>query len=162
MQSLLVSEVMNPSVISISDEASLGEAMELMDKHRISALVVVDHSGHMVGVITQTDILRAWSEGSDYTTLMRSPLSQYMTRDVLSCASHKPLDYAMQLLNQHQIRRLVVVETLDGGRFVTDRMRPVGILSQTDIVRALVSQRDEQDAQPSSGGNGASTTAQSS
>ena len=139
MQSLLVSEVMNPSVISVSDEATLGEAMEAMDRNRISALVVVDHSGHMVGVITQTDILRAVSQGSDYAALMASPLDNFMTRDVLSCAPHKPLDYALQILNQRQIRRLVVVETLDGGRFVTDRMKPVGILSQTDIVRALVS-----------------------
>jgi CBS domain-containing protein len=156
MQALLVSEVMNPSVISVSDEGSLGEAMEMMDKNRISALVVVDHSGHMVGVITQTDILRAWYEGSDYTALTRSPLRQYMTRDVLSCAPHKPLDYALQLLNQHQIRRLIVVETLDGGRFVTDRMKPVGILSQTDIVRALVSKLGAEDAAV---GGGATSTA---
>ncbi len=73
---------------------------------------------------------------------------QYMTQDVISCASYKPLTYAMQLLSQHQIHRLIIVESQDGGRFASDRMRPVGILSQTDIVRALVP-----DNEPSIEGN---------
>jgi CBS domain-containing protein len=136
MQELLVADVMNPSVISVSDEATLEEAIEKMRANRISALVVTDHSGHMVGVISQTDLIRAWQEGAKADSINQS-VSQYMTRDVISCAPHKPLSYAMHVLNQHRIHRLVVVETHDGGRFVTDRMIPVGILSQTDIVRAL-------------------------
>jgi CBS domain-containing protein len=46
----------------------------------------------------------------------------------------------MQLLGEHDIHRLVVCEPHYGGRFVTDRMMPVGILTQTDIVRALTAQ----------------------
>lgn len=138
MEPLRVTDVMNSTVITISDEATLPEALDLMRQHKISGLVVVDHSGHMVGVISQTDLLRAWQEGADYQTPKASPVSRYMTREVISCASHKSLNYAMQMLDRHQIHRLVVVETRDGGRFVTDRVKPVGILSQTDIVRALV------------------------
>jgi CBS domain-containing protein len=138
MPSLRVSDVMNPSVISISDEAPLSEAIDTLRENRISALVVVDHSGHMVGVISQTDLLRAWEEGADNQEVMKRPVSEYMTTDVISVAPHKSLDYAMRTLNEHKIHRLVVVETHDGGRFVTDRMMPVGILSQTDIVRALI------------------------
>lgn len=138
MESLTVADVMNPKVISISDEATLAQAIEKLREHKISALVVVDHSGHMVGLISQTDLLRAWQEGSGKTEAMDQSVSAYMTRDVVSCAMHKSLDYAMRQLNDHQIHRLVVVESHDGGRFVTDRMMPVGILSQTDIVRALI------------------------
>ena len=138
MQPLHVSDVMNSSVITISDEAPLREALDLMQEHKVSGLVVVDYSGHMVGILSQTDLLRAWREGSDFAQVGNSPVSEHMTSDVISCAPHKSLDYAMQMLDQHQIRRLVVVETRDGGRFVTDRMKPVGILSQTDIVRALI------------------------
>jgi len=142
MLSLLVSEVMNPSVITVSDEAPLSEALELMQTNGISALVVVDHAGAMVGVISKTDLLRAWQSGMDYASAQHRPVSQFMTHDVVSCAAHKPLEYAMQTLNKHQIHRLVVVDTRDGGRFITDRMMPVGILSQTDIVRALIERAD--------------------
>lgn len=136
MQSLHVSDVMNPAVITIGDERPLSEAIDQLRQHNISALVVVDHSGHMVGVISQTDMLRAWQAGA--ANALHNPVNHYMTRDVVSVAPHKSLDYAMRTLNDHQIHRLVVVETRSGGRFITDRMMPVGILSQTDIVRALI------------------------
>jgi CBS domain-containing protein len=146
MQTLHVANAMNPNVISISEEASLSDAIELLRQNRISALVVVDHSGHMVGVISQTDLLRAWKESGASPNVMHSAVNQYMTRDVVSVAPHKTLDYAMRTLNEHHIHRLVVVETHDGGRFVTDRMMPVGILSQTDIVRALIGKFDMAEA----------------
>ncbi|HEX6288280.1 MAG TPA: CBS domain-containing protein [Herpetosiphonaceae bacterium] len=138
MEAIRVADVMNTSVITVSDEAPLFEAIDTLRRNRISALVVVDHSGHMVGVISQTDLLRAWQQSTDNPDVMKSPVSEYMTRDVISCAPHKSLDYAMRLLNEHKIHRLVVVESVAGGRFVTDRMMPVGILSQTDIVRSLI------------------------
>lgn len=138
MEALHVSDVMNTSVITISEEAPLSEAIDTLRNNRISALVVVDHSGHMVGVISQTDLLRAWQASTENPNVMQSAVNGYMTRDVISCAPHKSLDYAMRLLNEHKIHRLVVVETHDGGRFVSDRMMPVGILSQTDIVRGLI------------------------
>ena len=147
MQPLYVSDVMNPSVITISEEAPLQEAVESMRKHGISGLVVVDHSGYMVGVISQTDLVRAWQEGCEYATLANCPVSQYMTREVVSCAPHKSLDYALRLLDQHQVHRLVVTEMYDGGRFVSDRAKPVGILSQTDIVRAFIGKVGDADAE---------------
>lgn len=138
MDALQVADVMRQGVISVSDETSLADAIETLRDNHISALVVVDHSGHMVGLISQTDLLRAWQERADDPTVLRQPVEKYMTRDVVSCAPYKSLDYAMRVLSDHKIHRLVVVETHDGGRFRTDRMIPVGILSQTDIVRALI------------------------
>jgi CBS domain-containing protein len=138
MDDLHVSDVMNTPVISISEEAPLSEAIDTLRRNRISALVVVNHSEHLVGVISQTDLLRAWQESADNPEVMSRPVGDYMTRDVISCAPHKSLDYAMRLLNEHKIHRLVVVETHDGGRFVSDRMKAVGVLSQTDIVRGLI------------------------
>jgi acetoin utilization protein AcuB len=117
MQTLHVADAMNANVISISEEASLSDAIEQLRQNKISALVVVDHSGHMVGVISQTDLLRAWKESSGSSSVMHSPVSQYMTRDVVSVAPHKTLDYAMRTLNEHHSYR-----SYDAGRdFVTDR-----------------------------------------
>ena len=142
MESLVVADVMHTPVITVSDEAPLSEAFDLLLKNKISGLVVVDHSGYLVGVISQSDLLRAWRDGSNVEPLAERTVSEFMTHDVISCASHRPLTYAMQLLSQHQIHRLIIVESQDGGRFVSDRMRPVGVLSQTDIVRALVPEEE--------------------
>lgn len=152
MPSRTVADVMNAGVISISDEAPLTEAIDQMQQRKISALVVVDHSGHMVGLISQTDLLRAWSEAASDASVLERSVSDYMTRDVISCAPHKSLDYAMRLLNEHKIHRLVIVETHDGGRFMTDRMMPVGILSQTDIVRALIGTMEDEEVEDAGAG----------
>ena len=151
MKSLTVVDCMNPSVITVSEEASLPEAISLMQQHKISALVVVNHSGHMVGVISQTDVLRAWQDGTNYGEVANRPVSDFMTRDVVATLPHKSLEYAMQLLNQHKVHRLIVVESQDGGRFVSDRMKPIGILSQTDIVQTLVSEAEESGATADTG-----------
>ena len=143
MKPLNVVDCMNPSVITVSNEAPLPEAVALMQKHKISALVVVDHSGHMVGVLSQTDVLRAWQQGSNYGAVSDKSVGEFMTRDVISTLPHKSLEYAMALLNRHKIHRLIVAESQDGGRFVSDRMKPIGILSQTDIVQALVADSND-------------------
>src|SRR6478609_646093 len=92
MQPLRVADVMNSPVLTVSDEATLSETVDLMLAHKVSGLVVVDYSGHMVGVISQSDLLRAWQEQTDSASLRESPVSRYMTRDVISCAPHRSLD----------------------------------------------------------------------
>ena len=54
-----VGDVMTPNPISISDTASLAEAAGILDSRKITGLPVVDASGALVGVLSQTDLVRA-------------------------------------------------------------------------------------------------------
>jgi acetoin utilization protein AcuB len=60
-----VSEIMTADPITVSQDATIGEAAQLMLNHMISGLPVVDHKGDLVGIITESDIFRlvvkAWS-----------------------------------------------------------------------------------------------------
>ena len=123
---------MNSNVIGCTTETSLREAIELLQKHRIHALVVTDAPGALAGVFSQTDALRAWSQGIAYDRAMDQPVSEFMTRDVITCMPHTDLVKAAQILTKHKIHRLVVVEERNDGR-----VWPVGVLSQTDLVRKL-------------------------
>lgn len=125
-------DTMNPHVIGCSADTPLREAIELLQKHRIHALVVTDGPGALAGVFSQTDALRAWSQGREYEQSMSQPVSEFMTRDVVTCMPHMDLVRAAQLLTKHKIHRLVVVEERNDGR-----VWPVGVLSQTDLVRKL-------------------------
>lgn len=58
MRSVVVDEVMTREPITVSPEATLREAALLMLKHRIGCLPVVDEDGELVGMITETDLLR--------------------------------------------------------------------------------------------------------
>jgi len=127
-----VGEIMNGNVISCRAETGLREAIDLLQEHRIHALVVVDGPGQLAGVFSQTDALRAWSEGRDYDRAMERPVADFMTRDVVTCMSHVDVARAAKLLTQHKVHRLVVVEERNDGR-----VWPIGVLSQTDIVRKM-------------------------
>ncbi|HYF65222.1 MAG TPA: CBS domain-containing protein [Herpetosiphonaceae bacterium] len=127
-----VGEIMNGNVIACPAETGLREAIEQLQEHRIHALVVVDGPGFLAGVFSQTDALRAWSEGRDYDRAMERPVADFMTRDVVTCMAHVDVGRAAKLLTQHKIHRLVVVEERNDGR-----VWPIGVLSQTDIVRKM-------------------------
>jgi acetoin utilization protein AcuB len=55
---LHVEEIMTPRPYMVSEDATLGEAAQLMLTHKISGLPVVDEAGDLVGIITESDIFR--------------------------------------------------------------------------------------------------------
>ncbi len=59
MAEMQVKEIMSRDLITISQDATVEEAAQIMLAHTISGLPVVDAGGSMVGIITQSDILRA-------------------------------------------------------------------------------------------------------
>jgi CBS domain-containing protein len=58
LANLKLSEIMTRQPQTVSPEATIGEAADLMLTHRVSGLPVVDGDGQLVGVITESDIFR--------------------------------------------------------------------------------------------------------
>jgi CBS domain-containing protein len=58
LSKLEVEKIMTPHPITISPEATIVEAADLMLEHKISGLPVVDKQGALVGIITESDIFR--------------------------------------------------------------------------------------------------------
>jgi CBS domain-containing protein len=59
LRSVEISEMMSEPVITIEATRTIREAAELMIRHKIGCLPVVDSNGTPVGLITETDLLRA-------------------------------------------------------------------------------------------------------
>ncbi|WP_455240856.1 CBS domain-containing protein [Methanothermobacter tenebrarum] len=55
----LVDEIMTRKLITIKPDQSISDAAELMDKHKIKRLPVVDDKGNLIGIITRGDIIGA-------------------------------------------------------------------------------------------------------
>lgn len=53
-----VEEIMTPRPYTISEDATVGEAAQMMLAHKISALPVVSEDGTLIGIITESDIFR--------------------------------------------------------------------------------------------------------
>jgi len=68
MSSLTVERIMTPDPICVQPQQTIGEVARIMLENRISGLPVTDGEGHLLGIITESDIfsmvvLHEWSEG---------------------------------------------------------------------------------------------------
>ncbi|USI73162.1 IMP dehydrogenase [Sphingomonas morindae] len=111
--------VVNP--ITIAPHATLADAQELMQRHRISGIPVVEASGRLVGILTHRDVRFAENPGQ--------PVSELMTAQNLATV---PLgtsqEEARRLLHQRRIEKLLVVD---------DAYRCVGLITVKDIEKAV-------------------------
>src|SRR6201987_3430082 len=116
--------VVNP--VTIGPNASLADALALMQEHRISGIPVVEgggggRAGKLVGILTNRDVR--------FATDKRQKVSELMTRDnLVTVREGVGQDEAKRLLHQHRIEKLLVV---DGD------YRCVGLITVKDIEKAV-------------------------
>lgn len=110
----------NPS--SCEPGTSVVEAAKVMAREDVGPVPVVD-GGRLVGVVTDRDlVVRVLAEGRDPES---TKVSEITSSDLVTVSPDDDLGQALQLLAEHQVRRLPVV---DGERLV-------GIVSQADVAR---------------------------
>jgi CBS domain-containing protein len=128
--SSVVADRMASNPIVIRADASLTDAAALMDQHHVHGVPVVDHNGILVGVLSQTDLIRARSTEYLWSNWPGLAVRHLMTSPAMTVHRSTPLIVAARKMEEHQIHRLVVVE--DG-----DDTSPIGVLSMTDLIHAL-------------------------
>lgn len=115
-----VREVMTPGVVAVRPDASLVEAAQLMRAHDIGD-VLVSGERSVLGVLTDRDItLRAVADGVDPLTVSAQAVC---TPHPVVIGPEDAVSAALELMREHAIRRLPVVE--DG--------HPVGMVSLGDL-----------------------------
>jgi CBS domain-containing protein len=125
MKTRTVLQAKRLGIVSCVGSDPLGQIAARMADDDISALVVTDVNGHLTGVISRSDLLRAYVEALDWRT---ATVEQFMTRQVITVTPDTLLsDAAMLLLGRH-IHRVVVVRQEEEG------LRPIAVLSDSDLV----------------------------
>ena len=121
-------------MITIQEDASLGDAARLLsDTHR-ALLVVCNGEGAMVGVITKTDVVRqvAQCQGS----VEGKRLSMVMTRTVTSCQSDDQLHDVLAVMKEMGFVHIPIVD---------NNARPAGVVNTRDALQALLREvKDEE------------------
>jgi CBS domain-containing protein len=136
---MLVHELMTTPAVTVAPDASLKHAVRLLDEHEITAMPVVDAKGHLVGVLSEADVLRDRLP-SDHCVHERlveitAPPINLLVTDVMT---HLPVTVspdddvaaAVELLVDTQIKSLPVVS----------HGRVVGMISRRDIIAVLARQ----------------------
>ena len=127
----IVADRMARHPILVQADASLTEAAAIMDRNHVHGLPVVDHAGALVGVLSQTDLNRARSTEYLWVNWPGLSVRHLMTSPAITIHRSTPLLVAARKMEQLGIHRLVVVE--DG-----DETMPIGVLSMSDLIHALV------------------------
>lgn len=147
--SVCAKEIMTRSVVSISPDTTLKEIAGLFSQHSISAAPVCDEVGHVVGIVSERDLLRpfektvaqrrdwwvsALAEGSELNPQFAGLIgvdqhraALLMTARVETVNEDAELGELAEIMSRKDIKRLPVVR--DG--------RLVGIVSRADLVRAI-------------------------
>jgi CBS domain-containing protein len=131
LEQLRVIQVMHPGLISCSLDAPLRTVARMMATYRVHAILVTAHGeealpgGGPWGIVSDADLIRAAEAGD----LDEQPARSIASTPVLAVATSEKLARAAQLMVEHEVSHLIVIERPSG--------RPVGVLSTLDLARAL-------------------------
>ncbi len=157
-----VKDVMNPDIMTVADDMTTDELARYLTEREISGAPVVNSQGHLVGVVSMTDIGRYLADPSEFASsprlgfyrdtvddLASEDFEQHFledravaVRDVMTPVVHHvpgsaPIAEAARIMVQQHIHRLVVTQ----GRV------PVGIITSMDLLRELAGTVSDRAAQ---------------
>lgn len=118
-----IKHVMQKNVISIHDgqEDHFIQCATRMETFKIGSVVLVNDGGHLIGIVTKTDITKAFSMvyGGKYL------VKDYMTTKVITCRKSDSLRFALNQMNRNEISRLVVTN---------EKGSPIGLITTNTLL----------------------------
>lgn len=137
---------MRTSVVTVSSEATMQEAIDLMIRERTNGVVVIDANKKVVGILSSWDIIQhivpdyleedkhlaSFEAGDLFVTrardLANDPITKFMTKNVHTIGSDHSMMQAAALLSTFHIRQLPVVDK-EGTL--------IGYINRTDVKLAV-------------------------
>lgn len=146
---MLAKDIMKKEVVSVREDQTLKDVVELMIKHDVSGLPVVNTSGKVVGIISERDILRhgrkifmtesisllgimlyeqnPHSYEEELSKALKLTVREVMVRDVIVVHEDEPVGEIAYIMMEEGVNRVPVLK--DG--------KLVGIIGREDIIRAI-------------------------
>ena len=119
----LVKDLMAKKLLFVEPETTLGEASTLMGERGVGSALVLEN-GHLVGILTERDVVRAMSSAHDAPV---RPCIEWMSKHPTTAAPDTPVREALRTMVDGGFRHLPI----------TDGDQPVGMVSIRDIAQAL-------------------------
>jgi acetoin utilization protein AcuB len=119
-----IKDLMIPDPISITEKASINEAIGLMKTNSIRHLPVVSEENYLRGFVTLADL----KQGLIPSMVANVSLSDLMIKDPITVGPDEDIELAAQIIYKHKI----------GGMPVVKKGKVVGIITESDILRAFI------------------------
>jgi CBS domain-containing protein len=125
MEDIFVAQLMTPDLHTVTPDTLVEDAANHLLAEEIGSLVVVDEDNQLEGILTKTDFVRIVAERKPKD---QTPVSAYMTTDVLTTTGQASIRDAADAMLEHDIHHLPVVEDDEGV---------IGIVTTTDLAAYL-------------------------
>jgi CBS domain-containing protein len=122
------------AVATIEPTATLSAAAKMLGERRIGALVVTGLDRHIMGIISERDIVRV--VGEQGARALETSVGETMTRKVVTCTREDTVIAVMERMSEGKFRHVPVVEQ---GRLA-------GIISIGDVVKSRLEDMERESA----------------
>ncbi|MBF0414979.1 MAG: CBS domain-containing protein [Magnetococcales bacterium] len=149
IEQILVENVMVREIVTTTAETALATAAELMVQNRISGLPVISENFHLIGVLTETDLLKCvgipnlhesqtvWERleslflHKSYLQGFQGAVREHMTTPAITVEMGSTLEHAVDMMKKRHVRRLMVVDSDE---------KIQGVICRSDIIRVFLDQ----------------------
>jgi CBS-domain-containing membrane protein len=138
-------DIMTTAVVAVGPETSVSEIAGLLLDHQISAVPVIDEEQHVLGIVSEDDLLghppsdsprgrwlRLFDPAAvsleDIASARHRKAREVMTHPAVTVLDHTPVTVLATLMHRRRLKRVLVLQE---GRLV-------GIVSRSDVLEALV------------------------
>ena len=129
LQNILVKDYMSKEVISFRKSDSIFEVKRVLLEKKISGAPVISKSGKLIGIISETDIMKQIIDSKYFNMPMsRTTVSKYMTKNVDYISPNETIFDAAEKFLRLKRKRFPVMES----------NRILGIISRVDIIAAAL------------------------
>jgi len=119
-------------VITTKPQTTVYEVIQLMNKHHIGAVMVVDESDKILGIVTERDVMRRCLTTPDPD--LKMPVEKLMTKHLIVGVEEDNIQYVMGVMTKNKIRHLPIVK--DGHL--------AGIISIGDAVKTQLEEAEHE------------------
>lgn len=123
-------ESKSDQVLTIGQDKTVHDAIKILFKNKIGALLVIDANGKLSGIISERDVL--WECVDRDNLLRKTPVKNVMTEDLIIGLPDDEVTYSMGVMTKNRIRHLPIME---GDQIA-------GIISIGDLVKAQLTEKE--------------------
>lgn len=124
LKEISINQVMKKNLITINDRTNdrLNQAATRMETFKIGSVIILDSNGNLAGIITKTDITKVY--GAVYGAKFK--VKDFMSHKVFTCRKSDSLEFALNMINQNEVSRLVVTD---------NNGKPLGVITTNTFLR---------------------------
>jgi CBS domain-containing protein len=119
-------------VVTVTADTPVKSAVDTLREHNVGAIVVVDEPRHVVGILSERDVVRALA--TEGAAVLRRAVHELMSSDVTTCGPRSSVDELMKVMTERRIRHIPVV---DGSTLA-------GIVSIGDVVKSRIGELEDE------------------